>query len=90
MTEAERQLVRSGKFDELVEEQRRLDAEKDAEVYVIIVPYSTHTGFHLGYFAKLDKYSYSSTLSVHNVLQARHLYISVLGDSLGAINYCHL
>ena len=34
VTEAERELLRSGKFDELVEEQRRMDAERDAEVNV--------------------------------------------------------
>lgn len=34
VTEAEREMLRSGKFDELVEEQRRIDAEKDAEVHV--------------------------------------------------------
>lgn len=32
VTEAERELVRSGKFDQLVEQQRRIDAERDAEV----------------------------------------------------------
>ena len=33
VTEAERELLRSGKFDELVEKQRRIDAERDAEVH---------------------------------------------------------
>ena len=32
MTESERELLRSGKFDQLVEQQRRIDAERDAEV----------------------------------------------------------
>ncbi|CAI8040039.1 hypothetical protein GBAR_LOCUS22324 [Geodia barretti] len=32
VTEAERELLRSGKFDQLVEEQRRIDAERDAEL----------------------------------------------------------
>jgi hypothetical protein len=32
VTEAERELLRSGKFDELVEKQRRIDAERDAEL----------------------------------------------------------
>ena len=38
VTEAERELLRSGKFDELVEEQRRIDAERDAEVQCIPHP----------------------------------------------------
>lgn len=32
VTETERELVRSGNFDRLVEEQRRKDEERDAEV----------------------------------------------------------
>lgn len=40
VTEAERELLRSGKFDELVEKQRRLDAERDAEVHVYIYMYT--------------------------------------------------
>ena len=36
MTEAERELVRSGKFDQLVEQQRRIDAERDAEVMCVM------------------------------------------------------
>ena len=32
VTETERELLRTGKFDLLVEEQRRIDAERDAEV----------------------------------------------------------
>ena len=35
MTETERELLRSGKFDQLVEEQRRIDAERDAEVIAL-------------------------------------------------------
>ena len=34
VTETERELLRSGRFNELVEEQRRIDAERDAEVCV--------------------------------------------------------
>ena len=41
VTEAERELLRSGKFDELVEEQRRIDAERDAEVQCIL-----HSSLH--------------------------------------------
>ena len=41
VTEAERELLRSGKFDELVEEQRRIDAERDAEVQFIL-----HSSLH--------------------------------------------
>ena len=32
VTDAERDYAMSGKFDQLLEEQRRIDAERDAEV----------------------------------------------------------
>ena len=35
VTDVERGYAMSGKFDALVEEQRRMDEERDAEVHVI-------------------------------------------------------
>ena len=36
VTEAERDYALSGKFDQLVEQQRRIDEERDAEVILMV------------------------------------------------------
>ena len=36
VTDAERDYAMSGKFDQLVEEQRRIDEERDAEVVKLV------------------------------------------------------
>ena len=46
VTEAEREMLRSGKFNELVEKQRKIDAEKDAEVHVQILVEFVSRGRH--------------------------------------------
>ena len=46
VTEVERDYAMSGKFDQLVEEQRRIDAERDAEVLNILYHVGNLTVLH--------------------------------------------